>query len=203
MAAIPKPQCERDTAYLDFVRSKPCCLRGLIKHPCSSRTEAHHVSPRNGTKGTGSKVSDRRAVPVCFYGHREAERQAEKLLTFFNVTIRQLNREFDELHPRREPVRLQNKPSLKVGIGVKNCPACGGEHFYPTQDFRTVSGYRCKVKNVWIEQTATLTNEQVCEIRRSPLSPRQLAATGRYHVTANAIWAAKTGRTFKDVKCSS
>lgn len=160
----PKPVRELDQAYLDFVRSKPCCLIGygttdgerltwrgahLRAHICEGKVEAHHVSPRNGTKGTGSKVSDKRAVPVCLAGHRAAEKHAASWLSFFNGIIDRLNREYNATHPAKRT--RERKPSVKVGLGVRNCPACHGEHFYPTKDFRQVTGYLCKVKNVWID----------------------------------------------------
>jgi len=49
-------------------------------------------------------------------------------------------------------------------------------------------------------QPAKLTNAEVLEIRRSSLSAKELARTGKYQVSYEAIWLAKSGRSFRDVR---
>jgi hypothetical protein len=55
----------RDTAYLKFIRSLPCCVcfrdRGI---------EAAHV----GRRGMSQKSSDRETIPLCSAHHREQHR---------------------------------------------------------------------------------------------------------------------------------
>lgn len=48
-------------------------------------------------------------------------------------------------------------------------------------------------------QVAILTNDQVREIRASALPAKTLWRSGKYPVGYQAVWAAKTGRTFRDV----
>jgi hypothetical protein len=55
----------RDTAYLKFIRSLPCCVcfrdRGI---------EAAHI----GRRGMAQKCSDRETIPLCSAHHREQHR---------------------------------------------------------------------------------------------------------------------------------
>lgn len=53
-----------DPAYLDFVRTLPCCACGYsreLSHP-------HHAIGR--MKGMGAKVHDRLTMPLCWACHR-------------------------------------------------------------------------------------------------------------------------------------
>lgn len=146
----PKPVRELDSHYIEFVKTKPCCLPTILfPHYCSNERQPHHVSPRNGTKGTGTKVSDRRCVPVCLNAHRYCERYPKEVLPHLNEVIRTLNAEYDATFPARS--KRERKPAVKIGFAVKHCPACRGDHFYPTKDFWNVTGYRCKTTNQWIE----------------------------------------------------
>ena len=61
---------EVDVAYLDWIRSLPCLVRGQWwmpnteePHRCEGRTEAHHVK----TRATGG--GDRQTVPLCARAH--------------------------------------------------------------------------------------------------------------------------------------
>ena len=56
-----KPTIPRCEPYLDFVRSKGCCICG---HPA----EAHHAV---GRRGTGVKPSDYGTIPLCRRHHQE------------------------------------------------------------------------------------------------------------------------------------
>jgi len=163
--SIPKPVRERDSDYTTFVKSKPCCLPvSMFVHACGfgprldsgqmARIQPHHVSPRNGTKGTGSKVSDRRQVPVCHAGHRYCEAHPLEVLEYLNGVIRDLNREYAALSRRKVVVR---GPRFEVGLGIKGCPACHGDHFYDLpNDGKKIKGYWCKQKNVWVELPSRL-----------------------------------------------
>lgn len=127
----PKPVRELDPVYLAFVRTKPCCMIGrwsliasrLTRHECSGSVEAHHVSPRTGIKSAASKVSDKRAVPVCVNAHREAEELPKSWLQFFNARIAELNQEFNRLYPDRKP--RERKPRRPI---VKSLKAWGIVH---------------------------------------------------------------------------
>ncbi len=155
MSALPKPARERSSSYLAFVRQQPCCLpTSLFPHACSTcpgQIEAHHVSPRNGTKSAASKVSDRRAVPVCWNAHRYCEQRPLEVWAHLNVVIYDLNRKFDATH--EQPRKRQ--PRMKVGLAVKDCEACHGDHFYESSlsllgQIQEFKGFRCKARNVWV-----------------------------------------------------
>jgi len=62
---------QHDEAYLDYIRSLPCCICGD-----NTTVEAAHLrvgSINNGKRetGTGEKPSDKWALPLCGKHHRE------------------------------------------------------------------------------------------------------------------------------------
>lgn len=60
----PKPAGPwRSEAYLDHVRTKPCCVCGK-----PGPNDAHHWGGK-GSHGTGQKCSDARTAPVCRAHH--------------------------------------------------------------------------------------------------------------------------------------
>lgn len=130
MNPLPKPTREIDSEFTDFVKTKPCCLPlNLFPHRCTTSefdtTQPHHVSKRDGTKGVGTKVSDRRQVPVCDGGHRYCEAHPQEVLPFLNGVIRKLNREYDALFPPKPKVERKKSPGLKSITVV--CASCGQE----------------------------------------------------------------------------
>lgn len=58
------PEEGGDEAYLDFVRSLPCCACGK-----NAPSHAHHET--GGGRGKGQKAPDNRTMPLCFQCHRE------------------------------------------------------------------------------------------------------------------------------------
>jgi len=58
----------RDAAYLEYIRSLPCCVCPLDA-PQTSPTEAAHVGPR----GLSQKCPDRETLPLCALHHREGQ----------------------------------------------------------------------------------------------------------------------------------
>lgn len=55
---------EGDEAYLQFVRSLPCCVCGHDTEP----SHPHHMVGH--LKGLGMKAPDRETMPLCFAHHR-------------------------------------------------------------------------------------------------------------------------------------
>lgn len=154
--SLAKPRHEIDADYSRFVKTKRCCL-DIHQFPHACRLgptredgsivgiEPHHVSPRNGTKGMGSKVSDRRQVPVCHYGHRYCEQHPLEILEFLNARILELNREYAALHPEAKPVRASSKPAGLKSITVR-CAACDLVHEIPAAKITRFGAglrYRC------------------------------------------------------------
>lgn len=63
---VPKdPGPWRSSAYIRFVRSKPCCVCGK-----PGPSEAHHWGGK-GSHGTGQKCSDAMTAPLCAVHHRQ------------------------------------------------------------------------------------------------------------------------------------
>lgn len=61
----PRPAWKVATAYLQWLRGRPCAADGVH---CEGRIEAAHVD-HAGDKGMGTKVSDRFAIPLCAGHH--------------------------------------------------------------------------------------------------------------------------------------
>jgi hypothetical protein len=77
----PKAKPTKKAAYLDFIRSLPCCVTGRYG------VEAAHLSfamPRYAHYGRGksSKVSDRWALPLCTDEHRRQHSMSEEAYWF-------------------------------------------------------------------------------------------------------------------------
>lgn len=135
MSAIPKPKREIDTPYRQWIKTLPC-YAGMRMEPlkmCMGIIDPHHVIPDGGGK-TGSKVSDRRCIPLCRFHHDEAERSQR----VFNATygdpegeIRDLNREYDARTrgPRKPKPPRQVKQRLH--LSVTHCQQCGDSHNLP------------------------------------------------------------------------
>lgn len=78
----PRPSTARDEAYLEFVRSKPCCA---CNRPGPS--EAHHEPM--GFTGMGMKPPDYQTVPLCRACHQERHDKGVKAF-WRTVTPRQV-----------------------------------------------------------------------------------------------------------------
>ncbi len=62
-----KPKTPRDKKYLEFIRSKPCCISG-------QPAEAHHESGLGDSGGMSLKCSDYFTVPLARGYHDERDR---------------------------------------------------------------------------------------------------------------------------------
>lgn len=149
----PKPKRELDASYLVFVRSKPCCFHGPSSREMGlcGPTQAHHVSPRNGTKSAASKVSDRRAVPVCQSGHDSCEAHPGYFQEYLEGYIHALNAEYDQLHSAKQRETRKRKPTQNI-LTVVHCAACGKDHpmyYVAVYDSNVSTGisFTCKLKN--------------------------------------------------------
>ena len=63
-----KVETVRDPDFLVWLRDLPCCMRGRHDLRCEGDVMGCHYR-RGGRGGTAFKVSDRRAVPMCFAHH--------------------------------------------------------------------------------------------------------------------------------------
>ncbi len=90
----------KDSAYLAWIRTLPCIVCSIKGEQQTTSTTAHHYGPR----AYGTKVSDRRAIPLCFERHHlfgpEAvhvlcRRWAEYHGLDVEELIRRLNREYE------------------------------------------------------------------------------------------------------------
>ncbi len=55
----------KDPAYLEWIRTQPCCICERLGVLQEGSTEAAHV----GDRGLGQKCSDLEALPLCAWGH--------------------------------------------------------------------------------------------------------------------------------------
>lgn len=60
----PRPAWKVRTAYLQWLRGRPCALEGP---QCEGKIEAAHT-PDPASKGIGTKAADYNAIPLC-QGH--------------------------------------------------------------------------------------------------------------------------------------
>lgn len=162
--SLIKKKTRRDEARKAFARKMNCLILthggARLRHQweCNMLTspQAHHVY--NGISGgIGLKPDDFRTVPLCEAAHEEFHRIGKE--TFekkygldLEAHIQRINKEYDSLYPPQ--VKKERKTSARVGLGIKNCPECSGEHFYPLHGIEfgvKLIGYMCKTKNKWVE----------------------------------------------------
>ncbi len=118
---IPKPKRIRDAKYLAWIRTRPCIALNCVEGPPS---EPHHVKPKGGGI-MGSKVSDRRTVPVCRKHHEAAERSADSWRNYFESSIPVLNQVYDATYPVAPRKTRTLQPVAKLRI--EHC-VCGRSH---------------------------------------------------------------------------
>lgn len=135
MTPQPKPERIRDTAYMRWIKILPCLVQSFTRGPefdCGYHDfiDPHHVVPPGGGK-TGSKVDDRRTVPLCRKHHDEAQRGREafekKYFLWLAGEILRLNREYNSAHPPKPQKQIQG--SKVYGLKVK-C-SCRKVHVIP------------------------------------------------------------------------
>ena len=73
----PKIKTDKDPKYLAWIRKQSC-----VKHPFKIAGEAHHQGGQ-GRKGTGGKVSDYFALPLCRKCHNEHDHVGTETFWFY------------------------------------------------------------------------------------------------------------------------
>lgn len=63
----PRPAWKVSTAYLQWLRGRPCALAHL--GDCAGKIEAAHT-PDPASKGIGTKAADHNAIPACQHHHQ-------------------------------------------------------------------------------------------------------------------------------------
>lgn len=136
-----KPKRVLDSRYVKWIKSQPCLVvisreqlvRRYGKPPnnvaCFGPIDPHHVIPAGGGK-TGSKVDDKRCVPLCRFHHDLAERREwfqayfdidlEKQITLFNLEY--------TFQQKKAVKRVERTP--KAEVEIQHCP-CGKRHVIP------------------------------------------------------------------------
>lgn len=69
MRSATKRKIGKDPAYLDYIRSLPCCVCVTLGASQTSLTESAHVGPR----GMSQKCPDRETLPLCALHHRDGQ----------------------------------------------------------------------------------------------------------------------------------
>jgi hypothetical protein len=91
----------RNSRYLAWIRTQPCCVCGSTQH-----IEASHTGPH----GIGQKSPDSSAIPLCARHHRTGNDSYHRLGP----------RKFSEKHNLNIPAivrRLNLKPTIRVEAG--------------------------------------------------------------------------------------
>lgn len=133
----PRPQRIRDASYKDWITALPClttvrsgpddgCTVTIypfgINHECSGPIDPHHVIPKGGGK-VGSKVDDRRCVPLCRKHHDEAQSGRDnfeaKYGILFEYEILELQKRYKPEKPKRAPKlpRMTSRRELAIQHG--------------------------------------------------------------------------------------
>lgn len=156
ITAIPKPTRNRDEAYLAWIRQQPCLLarqQAEGRATCNGPIDPHHVIPDGGGK-VGSKVDDRRAVPVCRYHHEQAQRGRETFEAQYDIDLEAEIRFLNKFY--KPPVRqTRARRSPRAEVDIKFC-SCGKDHHLAFSK-AVIDGqflvYRCPVSNQYTNAT--------------------------------------------------
>ena len=73
----------RDKKYLEFIRSKACCL-------CAFPAEPHHESGLGSSGGMSLKCSDHHTVPLCRFHHDHRDKLG--FVSFWEIHNRDVKR---------------------------------------------------------------------------------------------------------------
>lgn len=150
---LVKPKRVIDRRYREWIKNLPCLLSSM---GCIQPIDPHHVIPK-GEGRMGSKVSDRRCVPLCRRHHEIVEANPNGYRETCEHAITRLNAEYEYAMPPTAKRERPRKPNLKVGLQVKGCPECRGEHFFPISKSSMfeigaagIVGFMCLTKRKWV-----------------------------------------------------
>jgi hypothetical protein len=127
MISIPKPKRERDEGYLNWIRRLPCLLSRQQfegRAICNGKIDPHHVIPDGGGK-VGSKVDDKRAVPLCRDHHGMAQKGRDLFQSVYDIDLEAEIRYLNSMYHPKPTVK--RKSGLKVQVRVEGCP-CNRAH---------------------------------------------------------------------------
>src|SRR5690242_1814149 len=114
---LQKPTRIVDRKYREWVKIHPCVFKDPLM--CDGPIDPAHISPRDGTKGTASKVSDYRCLPMCRFHHEMHGSGSSATLPYLDSVIETYNSEYRALFPAKE--KRERQSSARVGLGIKNC----------------------------------------------------------------------------------
>lgn len=66
MRSATRRKTGKDEAYLEYIRSLPCCACAALRVNQTSLTESAHV----GSRGLSQKCPDNQTIPLCAEHHR-------------------------------------------------------------------------------------------------------------------------------------
>lgn len=149
MKSIPKPERIIDRKYREWIKTKPCVLRGVfgIYKDCFGLTDPAHISPMNGTKSAASKVSDYRCLPLCRGHHTQVGSGNLHRRCYFDECIREFNAEYFQLHPANPSKERILQPEARIKI--RHC-VCKRSHELPLSKVRVWRGeieFNCPLRH--------------------------------------------------------
>ena len=138
---LTKPRRVIDRKYREWIKTKACVL---TNPNCTGPIDAAHISPFNGTKGTGSKVSDYRVLPLCRMHHDESG-GGRFYANLFERQIVALNDEYFALFPPQVKKERAVSPKHKGIVKRKKAWAIVFKGDIDTgPNFSTVQLYRTR-----------------------------------------------------------
>ena len=143
MSAHPKPQRERDAAYLAYIRKQPCCVSGKLG------VDAHHVRLGN-VGGMGTKAPDRFAIPL----HRDFHREFHDLgmmgfETKYGIDCAKIVADLNRAYRPAKPRKVIHRTPVVESFHIKYC-VCSRTHDIPSSKITTFGAgfrYQCPEKN--------------------------------------------------------
>lgn len=151
MNAIPKPVRHIERPYRDWIKTLPCLVktRAPMIAYCEGAVDPHHVIPEGGGK-TGSKVSDRRCVPMCRHHHRIAP-HPQRLESYYEIDveaeIRALNIQYDATHKPQTKREIEKPHRLQAVCGI-----CRKKH--PLKSDRDGLLFWCSLRREYVRVVA-------------------------------------------------
>lgn len=130
---LEKPRREIDTKYTKWVKQQPCLLLTPNNANGCDRisTDPHHVKPYGGGK-VGSKVSDRRCVPLCRKHHEEVERGRRAFEDGYLIDLENDILRLNLIYPEPKRERKERKVSPTVQHLLIKC-RCAAVHRIPAR----------------------------------------------------------------------
>ncbi len=119
-----KPRRERDSAYMKWIKTLPCLVCYVLQVDPKDVSDPHHVIPDGGGK-MGSKVSDRRCIPMCRF-HHEFSPRPDQLQSRYHIDVETWIRHYNAkyafaLKQEKLSLKKERQASHRLQVLCANC----------------------------------------------------------------------------------